>query len=517
MSIRLSFTLVRFVSIAFVNGFFVLGAFAQAYNPATDPLVQRSVSVGEQMTPFESNRDLNVRDPRWSNLSSTINQRLAFPPPPPALGEELPVAGPAGSVRSPAAEFDRELFYGAYSILLGRNQLSAQDTGRISAYRARRLELLQELQTKFAALAGAAPAARAAALAELARQQEGRLQSLAAEAEAIRDDLAWTGSSYEFNLALRAGGFRFAEPGGKFLGMFFAAYFNAGLSTEQRLLLTELAYEQLAGARGEKPKPPADGSAYFSFLPATARIRLPANLPPDLAAKIQAFAGEKERLKSELRSAVMDVDYFFVGHRTKRFTTLAGEQAPRFAALDALAEEIRIGLAGCGYPDLPGAPDLPAELTQRVGNFYARKVEVQRELLNRLRTLAGEIPSARFAIARQGDGLAIVQTAVGAKPAPGLAEFNAGLARRYTAFASESALLRRDIQHYTETVPNRATRTVDQLAADFATAYAAQENWNRYRDYARAVLEPGLSAAQRRLLFQAAAAELDQAGRQPQP
>ena len=51
--------------------------------------------------------------------------------------------------------------------------------------------------------------------------------------------------------------------------------------------------------------------------------------------------------------------------------------------------------------------------------------------------------------------------------------------------------LRRDIQDYLERSPQRGTRTVDQLAGDFARAYAARENGDRDRDYTRAVLEPG--------------------------
>ena len=468
--------------------------------------------MGEQMgrsTFGQDNRYLTVTDPRWSPFTTSV-QLLSIPPRPPALGEELPIVAGAGSSRSTAANFTRETFYGAYAILLGRNQFSANETERFAAYRKTRQKLVEEIQAKFETLSGAAPDTRAAALREFAAQQEDQVQALAAVAEAIRNDLAHVGSLYRFNSQIRGGATRSGDSARDMIFLFSVAYYYAGLSTEQRLLLTEIAYDQSAGFGNDKPEAAGDSDHYFNFLPATARIRLPANLPPSLEEKIQAFTREKESLKNDLRSAVLRDDYFFSQQRTRRFVALDKQQAPRFAALDILAEEIRVGLTGFRYPDQPGQAALPADLTRRVGDFYARKVEVQRELLKRLRSLRGEFPSARFDIARQGDGLAIVQTAAGTKGAASLTEFNASLAGRYTAFASESEILRRDIQRYTEASPNRVARTVDQLAADFAKAYAAQENWNRYRDYYRAVLAPGLSPAQRRLLFQSATMELDQ-------
>ena len=474
--------------------------------------------MGEQMirsTYGQDTRDLSVTDPRWSPLLNASVQSWSTPPRPPALGEELPIVVGAASSQPTGAYVTREIFYGGYGVLQSRNQLSVGQTERLAAYRRTRQKLIEEIQSKLEALSGAAPDIRTAALREFAAQQEDQLRDLAAEAEAIRSDLSHVRSLFGFN----------PQPGGRtslsgnsasdIVSLFFAAYYYAGLSTEQRLLLTEIAYDQSAGFGNNKPEDMVESGRYIYFLPAPARIRLPANLPPALKEKIHAFIREKEALKNELRSAVLRDDYFISQQRTRRLAELAKQQAPRFAALDILAEEIRVALTGFKYPDQPGQEVLPADLTRRVGDFYARKVEVQRELLKRLRSLRSEYPSARFDIARKDDGLAIVQTTGGKKSAASLTEFNSGLAGRYTAFASESEILRRDIQRYTEASPNRAARTVDQLAADFAKAYAAQENWNRYRDYYRAVLEPGLSPAQRRLLFQSATMELDQSLRLP--
>jgi hypothetical protein len=416
------------------------------------------------------------------------------------------------------ADFTRETFYGPYTMLLAWREVSEEQAKRVAAYQTARQELLQEIRRKFDELADATPAARQAALIELATRQEGRLRALAEEAEEIRSDLATSGTVNEFRIGLWHRTARFEDPAQRFLWIFFSYYFDAGLSTDQRQLLPEIAYEQRAKSPYQAEKPSGDGTHYFYFLPATARIRLPENLPSPLMEKIRGFVSEKESLKNELRTELLRDRQVYTGQRTRRFAALAERQAPRFAALYKLAEEIRVELAGFEYPDQPRTFALPADLTRRVGNFYARKVEMQRELIKRKVDLQQQFPTAYFAIEREGDGLAIKQEGVSMPNAASLSEFNASLARRYTAMAHESETLRRDIQRYTEANPNHpAARSVDQLAADFAKAYAAQENWNQYGDYFRAVLEPGLSPAQREIFFHSAAADLAQNARMLHP
>jgi hypothetical protein len=530
MNLRATLPAVRFAAIVVATVIFVRAAFAQ--DDGTNPFAQMRGGLGEQLM---GPRIISAGD----NMSSPVNssdyglprywgsQTLFVPRIPPALDEGL--IGPAPSDSDFAPDCARETFYGGASVLARRDQLPEKQIERITVYRNNRQQLLNEIRAKFDELAAATPAARKAGLAELAAQQESRLRSLDDDAEAIRSDVAWVKSILGIVVVLRDGAIRYGrsaqgpsptvvrygpdrpEPRDS-PRMFSAAYFHAGLSTEQRHLLPEIAYELAREEKNEGPEGKIAGASGFFFLPATARIRLPADLPPALEEKIRGFAREKENLKSELRTAVLRDDYFFVVTRTRRLAELAEQQAPRFAALHALAEEIRIGLAGLGSLERSGNTGLPADLTQRMGSFNARKVEVRRVLLNRLRELAAKHPAERFEIVRQGHGLAIVQAGTNPKPVAGLDEFNAWQARQYTAFAGESEILRRDIQHYLEGSPQRGTRTVDQLAGDFAKAYAARENEARYRDYSRAVLEPGLSAAQRRLLFQSATTALGRPG-----
>lgn len=483
-------------------------AAAQGYDASHDPFVGRTTNMGEEMRGargFNSPFDYNSSDLFGRRFSS----RMQFPAPPPALGEDL-ANRPAPPFVDAAADFSWDTFYGPYAMLLDAQELSEKKAKRIAAYRSARQALLKELRGKLAEVAGAAPAARQAALNELAAQQEGPLQALTKEAESIRSDLATTGTANELRIGLWHRPPDFKQGAERFLWVFYSYYFDAGLSTQQRELLPEIAFEQSSLFTGRNEKTPGHGSDYFYFLPAGARIRVPANLPSSLMEKIRACVKEKESLKNELRTEVLRDGEIYTRQRTNRFTQLAERQAPRFAALYKLAEEIRVELAAFEYPDRPVKLAMPAELTQRIGDFYAKKIQVQRELVKRKVEIQQQFPAAYVAIERAGDGLAIKQEGVSPEKAASLAEINASLARRYTALARESEILRRDIQRLTQASPQHEERSVDQLATDFAKAYAAQENWNQYDDYYRAVLEPGLSSAQRVLLFHSAVTNLAQ-------
>jgi hypothetical protein len=476
---------------------------------------------------------------------------------PPILGEAWPGNEGANFGNGSATGLDGQTFFVGFALLGSRDDLTGEETGRIIAYQQAQQKLLDELRAEIASLAGAAPKVRAEGLSVLAAKQDARFQELEREEEAIRSDVAWVGPKLGRSLAFGFDG----EPAADTPRLLFAANFYAGLSIDQRMLLAEIAHETDAAsfAAGQGPigrpvvtvrsseplplemkakiqrmikekeaqlektslpisPPPADPAVIY-FLPATARLHLPAALPPELDAKVRRFLEKKKDLKDELRAMVLREDYILSSTRTRRFEALAAAQAPRFAELGALAEEIRVGLAQIGFRDRPDGLELPAELTKRVGSFYARKVQVRRELLAELRKLRSEYPGASFSfnITEHGDGLAIVQTGADGKAAAAVAEFNASQAGQYSQFVQESESLRREIEQYLRRNPSQANRSVDQLAADFVRAYEGQGQMERYREYSRAVLEPGLSPAQRRLLFNAALWPAKPAAAKPQP
>ncbi len=495
-----------------------LAAVAQPANPNADSFQLMHNDQGEQMRPaFSNGDDYGQTFPNsidfnfWGYpLYFSHTRGIPIPPLPPALDEDMPFGGFAGTVRLPAASCSREIFYGPYAAWPVSNQWSPKGTEQIAAYQNARANLLREIQVKLDQLRDAPPAARRAALAELATQQEARSQAVEADAEAIRLDLKSADVKYYLIGPPPFGNARDDRANEQSLRLFRAIFFLDGLSVEQRQLIAEIAYSPDVAAQNEKSASGEGHGDVIFFLPATARIRLPANLPPTLQTKVQAFTAEKESLKTELRQAALQENDFSVSRRTQRLAALAAAQAPRFAALDALAEEIRVEFADSGEFDQSGQSGLPADLTQKVGDYYSRKIKVRREVLARLRQLRVEFPAAQFDVTRQGEGLTIVGNAPSAESVAGLAAFNARLSSRYAAFASEHEVLRKELQRYADANPAKVARTVNQLAIDFAKAYAEQEKANRYRNYFRAVLEPGLSAVQRRLLFQSAAEELDQ-------
>jgi hypothetical protein len=509
---RLEFSALTLVLLFAALGWFPQSAFAGYLGESSsDPFVQMRTNTGEEMMrtlPNQESRYDGTYDLHWA-LNGVP---LFVPPPAPLLGaepSELPRGGFGGL---PGADCAHEIFYGGYAILAQQHKLSRAEITRVADYRRTRAELFTEIKATIDQLAGSTPAARRTALTELATKQAGRLRELETEAEALWNEFAWAGSTFGYDIEIVTGAPR-AQPDAEQSELFLAAYFFGGLSIDERQLLLEMASERVLASLPNGGTHPSD----LFFLPATARLRLPADLPSALASSIREFVREKNLLKDELRGAIRQPHFQLTSTRTKRLAELAGKQAPRFAALEALAEKIRVGLAGIGFPNRNENLALPDDLTQRVGSFYARKVKVRRALLERLWSLRNEFIGASFEIVRKGDGLAIVQGGDYVAPPALLADFNAKQAREYAALAAESETLRRDIQHYLEKHPQRTARTVDQLAADFASAYTARENEERCRDYRRAVLEPGLSPAQRRLMLRAALAELELASKPAHP
>jgi len=444
----------------------------------------------------------------------------------PALADTAPIEKVGAGY--PAGLIDQlgEPYYTAYASLLAQKLVSPKRAQRIVQYRGEKQQLLAELRSQLENLNEAPARARPGPLAELSARQTPRLRELETEAEAIREDLTTTGlfKDIEDGTGLVDPSREFADEKearlNNYLVLVSAAQFQNGFSLEQRQLLAEMATEEWIEANRDEGTPPAEAQMFF--LPATSRIRLPAGLAPGLLAQIQVFREEKDRLKAELRAAVIRPPQFlFVSQRTQALAQLAAQQAPRIASLEDLAEEIRTGLANYPYPDEPPRSDLPPELTLRVGKALNQKTELQRKLTRRLRELRAELPGDRVEVSRQGESLALTVVAAGRnitadqrkardQALATLPGFNDELRAGYTALAAEMGALRQDIQRYAAETPQNVATGVVQLVREFNQSFSTQQTWNRYRDYYRAVLQPGLSPQQRRLLYQGALVELRQ-------
>ena len=470
----------------------------------------------------------------YQNLGGRINfdpayeygsRGLYFPLIPPALAEmpasprarKLPTGHPVD-----VDGFIGETFYLPYKGVLIDGYLLPRRAQRIEAYRIKRDQLLVALRGRLEELKALTGAPRESALAEFANIQAGVLHDLAFDEEAIRSDFTTSGF---FKLSIDGAGTTIYHPDAtreNFLPLdpgpeeaIKAAQFQAGLSTQQRLLLHEISIElQLSGENASLPGP------YVFFWPATARIRLPVDLPAALAAKFAEFQALKNTLKSELRTAITrGQNFILLGNRTQTYTRLADEQTGRFAALEALAEEIRLGLADLPYPDEPARTELPTDLTHRAGDTIARKAVLLRELNSQLKEFRRALLSDRIELVPQGNGLAIAVIPIKStpqrdKPARAatiarLQTLNEDFSRRFAALSIEIEALRSEIQRAHGTSDRGVSRDADQVADEFEKSYAIRKNWDRFHDYYMAVIHPGLSPAQRRLLFNGALVDME--------
>jgi hypothetical protein len=473
-----------------------------------------------------------------SNFSSSYSvstqyRPIYFPPSPPAIGEPIPANTSRGSLAkfappSVLASYVYEPFYAPLSPLLFTENLDRRRREKLDGYRAARAAALEALRTKLDSLQNAEPAARRQALAAFASEQGPALAALEATAEELRDNFVnggffQSGSDWNNTRQWRLGdNTRWESTTDEIKVMTGAAFFQDGLSPAQRRLLRELAMEltdslQAPGADISLDAP----GPFFYFAPEMARIRLPLDLPAELAAKIAAYQEQKAALKAELRDVLYKQDRtLFDYKRVAALSALAEQQAARLAALEQLAEEIREGLAPLPNPASPPALPLPRELSTRITTYLAQKSEWQRVMLARLESLRADFPEDRVEYIRQGGGLSIqivanrrsnaeTNTKRAAVQAT-LAAFNAEQNQRYAALSRDKETLRLDVlKAVTGALGAASNKSIDQLLRQFAYAFGQQERWERYHDYEIATLQPGLSAAQRRLLFGAAMEKLD--------
>jgi hypothetical protein len=472
--------------------------------------------------------------PNFSNYSVTTYYRpIYFPPAPPALGEPVPVNLTRGSLAkfappSVLATYIYEPFFAPLSPLLFSENLDRRRREKLDGYRAARAVALEALRTKLDAVRNADADARRRALAEFAAVQDPGLAALEATAEELRDNfvngsLFQSSSDWNDTRQWRLGdNTRWESTADEIKVMTGAAFFQDGLSPAQRRLLRELAMELADSmmAPGADISLDAPGP-FFYFAPEMARIRLPINMPPELSTKVVAYQAQKAALKAELREVLYKQDRaLFDFKRAAALRTLAEQQAGRLAALEQLAEQIREGLAPLPNPASPPALPLPQELSIRIATYLAQKSEWQRVMQVRLEELRGEFPEDRVEYVRAGMGLSI-QIVGNRRSSPetnarrtsavtALAAFNSVQNDRYLALTRDKEVLRMDVLKAVTGASNGpGNKSIDQLLRQYAYAFGQQERWERYREYEIATLQPGLSAAQRRLLFGAAMEKLD--------
>ncbi len=497
---------------------------------------------GHYYSPFY-NRYSIYRDPSAYDYrsvpSANTQSPIFFPPSPPPLGAPIPPRPPAQtSIPAPKdlATYVYEPFYAPLSTRLARADLTKKLLQRLENYRSDRARLQNELITRLDELKDSDPATRASELNLLASRQATDLTRLETEAEDLRSDLLHGGlvgffsgtGDWNERRRWRLGEGSLALPRDQLVSVEFrvvraAAFYQDGLSPAQRRLLREVEMElQVAAFKPKDATAANPGETLLFFSPETARLELPSNLPADLALKISAYEKDKSALKTELRDAIFFHDSATASTRTSELRSLAESQAPRFATLEALAEEIREGLMSLDTPPGPRIPPaFPASLNARITAYQTEKTALQKILqasLDEVRKAGGvdsfklvkkESPSIgpatfRFEVPKSENSDAVIASARKA-----IETFNKTHEKRLADLNKERDAIRAEVARFATNEKITSGKSVETLLSDFYAHLQQGERWQHYRYYQIATLQPGLSPQQRRLLFEVALERLN--------
>lgn len=433
-------------------------------------------------------------------------------------------------------DFIYDPFYAPLAAREANGDVTAKQQQRLDAYLAAKLTQQNELRNKLDALRNSDALTRQRELTGFATEQTPRLIALEAEAEAIREsmikgeflqeDINWI----DFRQwRLGRDSFQSAEIAlsAQYQVIIGASYYQKNLLPAQRRLLREIATDinELSDKPVNEPQvgganTTTDSSPLFSFAPETARFRLPPNLPEALMAKILTYEKEKSALKQELNDAIKAADdALFSVFRNRTAKELATKQEARLAALDLVAEDIRRDYAA--QPQQPRPPALPTVapgVAEQIKSLVTERRARPTYLSSMLAAVARVVPiqSARSTKDESGkDILSIRLNTRGQQPERVQAanqiirDYQADTVKRADALTRKEATVREAVgaMFRAPAGPDR-DREVDQFLENYEDTMDRQDLWYRYEDYRTAVLQPGLSPEQRRLLFDAGIGEL---------
>ncbi len=459
---------------------------------------------------------------------------LYFAPNPPPLGTQLPptLDMSAGAAPAGLAPWIDEPFYGPLATRLAAGDLPGSTLALLNTYRAAKLAALRALRQKLASVASLGPDARRRALSEFAREQSASLSELDDRSGQIRrllvnqgDTNPWYGQRpwrldpQTANLApdaLKRLQFQVVRA---------AASYGDGFPTAFRWLLRETAMDLQMSALAAPPSSAPQGepqSRLVFFSPSTSRVILPGNLPDDLATEFAAYDSEKRAIRAELVASLTDSDALSAEGRRQADLAVVVRLTPRLIALEALADQIRDRVAAT-----PGlfAPehrvDIPGDLAVRLSEFLDECAQLRDRVyaeFEKLRALAApatlrmlppgsEPPQAALTVAltpRLGQSEERITTM-----RADLEAFNRVWTPRIADNEARSAQLQADIARRFTSFPGAPTGLSSGAEYRLCEDQVRDEQtWQQYAEYQTALFEPGLSPAQRRLLYDGALQKL---------
>jgi hypothetical protein len=461
----------------------------------------------------------------------TIGRRdvVFFPPFPPVYGAPIEVSPGASGTRllggrrlSPPdglANFVAEDFYPALSTRLFVPELKKEIEVRVHQYRAQRLNLVTDLLNQFVTLHQQSADERERQLRAFAETQTPQLVALEAESERLRQDIIRSGLwNVDWNAGRRwklgtmdaRGDAVNAEA--EFQVVRATAYYQAGLLSQQRGLVREMAFDLQIAARKARGLPGARGDSdamYFS--PETTRFRLPPDMSPTLREKVGAYNGRKAELKRELRETIVACEGKSASERTSTFEALGDRQWPELRNLEELAEEIRRLLAvGFEVKPPPAPPWLPAGMMQTILSYNDDRDTYFGEL-KRYADQAVAMVSRDDAAASSDDRVQQDRDFAARRAETrriAVLEFQERHRVRFLSLEQRYKMIREALAVVAEKQTDRKTGRpldADALLRQHGASMAEFETFGRettiYSHYRIAMFQPGLSPEQRRLLF----------------
>ena len=483
--------------------------------------------TGSLCAQFESGeRTETAPAPRAPDFTGFPRVWIFFPPQPPPLGAPAPRPPAFRDARSAPTElnaFVNELFYPQLSAQLYAKTLSKNLQDQLTRYRSAKQELRDQLRAELERVRDHDAEARAQELAALARVQAPKLAELEATAETLRRDLIRSDQAWSAQRDWRLGSnvSPAYSPTEIAMVMQSHAFYLNDLLPGQRRLLREIALELRMAADSTAKATAAQPHVFFP--PEPARVAFPEDLPADVAAKIAAYETKKSRLKKELFEAIFALDGakfgFLTGNTAK---ALANRQATSLRELDQQAEEIRREVAHLAYrvPAVERSPLSPT-LANRAEVMMKRFATIQSNALAKANVIlqaARDLP-IRASAQLAPDGLKFTlipsrtRTPPDSKTMSAIGELRTKLTeiandygQRLAELINEKDAIRAEIA---ATLGNAQATVVDNALIAALRAPVQKELNELHRDYRIAVFQPGLSAEQRRLLFDGVVEQLD--------
>ena len=461
--------------------------------------------------------------------SSSLPPVVFFPPNTPIYGaaiDERPGSGAlivnGRRLLAPdgMSDFAGDFFYPQLSTRLMLRELSPALEARLQTYRSQRLQQVTALLNQFISMHDQADEAWESQLREFARTQSPQLAALETEAtrlgelllsDPLRNRIEWN-SSRRWKLGALKAGAGGAEAEAEFQVVRAAAHYQKGLLPQQRGLLREVAMELQWAARKARGLPTlrTESDAMF-FSPETTRFRLPPDLPAELKEKIGVYNGRKAALKRELRSLVYAQENASASDRAKAFEALADAQWPEISALELLADEIRRGLVPRWRVVPPPAPPwIPKGLMEEIRTYNEDRDTYFGEMRQRMDEAAALItkppllasPDQRV---KQQREYTVAQNEARRKAAFAFQEEHIA---RFRALEQRHKLIREMLTVVAAKQVDRKTGRpldADTLLRQYGASMEDFNTFGResaiYTNYRIAMLQPGLSPEQRRLLL----------------